>query len=127
MNRRLAFTADYARVLETDELHVVHLSAGTGGDGEYLKLMRSIVGDSEDYCIILEYGSGYESVSACRLGRHRLEVDLLDLVGLNAFGGVDVVLEIYDEAFRELEDGLAKIFRGNVRDLLTDLPSPEQT
>ena len=113
---RIEFTADTATFDEVDEALVAGLAVGDGTEA-YLLFQRSAADGPDDLGVHLEYNdqatSAYNLISACRLSRRRVEVDLSGSLGsLRGVEGFDVVLAVDDEAFKRFADGLTRVFRG---------------
>ncbi len=114
---RIEFTADTATFDEIDEVIISGLAVGDGVE-TYLMFQRSVADGPDDWGVYLEYGdqanSEYEAISACRLSRERVEVDLSGRLGnLEGVEGFDVTLQVDDSTFQSFADGLTKVFRGN--------------
>jgi len=119
---RIEFTADTATFDEIGEAFVSGLAIGEGVE-TYLMFLSS-GGEGDDDCgVYLEYNdkvnAGYDLISACRLCRGRVEVDLSGTLGdLEDVDGFDVTLQVDDPTFQSFADGLVKVFRGDASSLL---------
>ena len=120
---RIEFTADTATFDEIDETLVSGLAIGDGTE-TYLMFLRSPDEGPDDCGVYLEYNgqmnAGYDTVSACRIRRDRVEVELSDPLGsLEDVDGFDVSLQVDDSTFQRFADGLAKVFQGEASALLS--------
>ena len=120
---RINFTADTATFDKINEAFVVGLAVGDGTE-TYLLFQRSVADDSDDGGIHLEHNdqanSKYNVISACRLTRDRVEVDLSGSLGnLVDVEGFDVSLQVDDSTFRGFADGMTKVFKGKASALLS--------
>ncbi len=119
---RIEFTADTATFDEIEETQVCGLAMGDGADTT-LMFLRAPDDGLDDCGVYLEYNdeknAGYDAISACRLRRDRVEVDLAGpLGGLEGVEGFDVSLQVDDPTFQSFADGLAKVFKGEASALL---------
>jgi hypothetical protein len=120
---RISFTADTATFDEIDEAFVAGLAVGEGTE-TYLLFQRSVADGPDDWGVHLEHNdqvnSGYDLISACRVTRDRVEVDLSAPLGsLEGVEGFDVSLQVDDSTFQRFSDGLTKVFRGEASALLS--------
>jgi hypothetical protein len=120
---RIEFTANMATFDEMNEALVAGLAVGDGTE-TYLLFQRSVADGPDDWGVYLEYNdqinSQYNLISACRLVRGRLEVDLSGPLGnLADVDGFDVTLQVEDSTFQRFADGLTKVFRGEASALLS--------
>jgi hypothetical protein len=120
---RIEFTADTATFDELNEAFVAGLAVGDGSD-TYLLFQRSVADGPDDWGVHLEHNgqanSGYDLISACRITRGRVAVDLSDPLGdLEGVEGFDVSLQVDDSTFQRFQDGLTKVFKGESSALLS--------
>jgi hypothetical protein len=113
---RISFTADIATYDEFEGVLVAGLAVDDGSRS-YLNFQRSSPDNSDDWGVYLEYNdqsnSGYNVISACRLSRFKVEVNLCKpLSNLQNVTGFDVELEIKDATYECFVQGIMKIFRG---------------
>ena len=113
---RIEFIADTATFDEIADALVAGLAVGSGVE-VHLMFQRSVADGPDDWGVYLEYkdqgNSGYNLISACRIARQRVEVDLSGPLGsLEGVEGFDVSLDVSDSTFETFADGLTKIFRG---------------
>jgi len=91
--------------------------ADESGKTRYLVLQRDAEESSEDWGVHLEYddqsNGDYGCVSACRLSRVSLHVDLSRQLGrLAGVTGFDISLRLDNESYESLQHGLPRVFRG---------------
>jgi hypothetical protein len=81
-----------------------------------LVFQRDSENSLEDWGLYVEFGEqyngGYECVSSCHLNRKFLQVNLSNQLGcLEGVAGFDIFLEIDDDSYNSLLEGLPRILR----------------
>ncbi len=114
----ISFTAIEAS-FESDEYALI---LGVEGTEQSLVFQRDSEQNFEDFGLYLEFGGqhngDYGCVTSCFLSRKSLRVNLSRQLGmLDDISGFDIKLEINDISYKQLLEGLPRIFRGMTNSL----------
>jgi hypothetical protein len=109
---------------DADDYSIICGVDGHDADGVYHALSFDRLSESaaaedpaDDWGVHTQFdeqsNGGYGRVSRCRLSRMALAVDLSGPLGqLAGVDGFDVDLDIDDDAYQQMKDGLCRVFRG---------------
>jgi hypothetical protein len=111
-NMNISFTATEAS-FEVEEYALI---LAVEGSNNTLVFQRDSENSFEDWGLYLEFGEqhngGYECVSSCYLNRKSLQVNLSNQLGeLEGITSFEIVLEIDDNSYNILLEGLPRVFR----------------